>query len=229
MLTLSPMHRFAGKKAACGRSDLVLTNLSVCGIIAVERITMMIKISTACLSLLLLTFTAFAQQKTSTKFTSVYTNLNKDCKILRGKNGTDDASVCKGGPGYQVRLYYSAASSHINAELKGTDESVSLATLSVGFDESKTTLEWRLANGKPFAVILRVPEYSEETAPGEYFGKVIGQKLMVVGLSDYNKSNSSIDAKIPDANAKAREIADAGYKPMPPEYRTPKIKKDRPF
>jgi hypothetical protein len=147
-----------------------------------------------------------------TKFTSVYTNLSRSCKTLPGRDGTDDASLCKGAGNYQVRLYYSAASSHINAEVKGTDDSISLATLSVGFDESKTTLEWRLANGKPFAVIMRRPIYSENVAEGEYFGKVMGQKLVVIGLIGFGDAiTGEVDAKTPNANVKARELADKAY------------------
>jgi hypothetical protein len=157
--------------------------------------------------------TVAAQKPAATKFTSVYTSLSKGCKTLKGGDGQDDAFICKGAGNYQVRIYYSAASSHINAELKGTDDSVSLATLSVGYNESKTTLEWRLANGKPFAVIMREPIYSETAAEGEYFGKVMGQKLVVTGLIGFGDAiTGEVDAKTANANVKAREIADKAYK-----------------
>jgi hypothetical protein len=162
---------------------------------------------------LLMAGVAAAQKTVPTKFTSVYTSLSKGCKTLRGRDGQDDAFVCRGAGNYQVRVYYSAASSHILAELKGTDDSVMLATLSVGFDESKTTLEWRLANGKPFAVIMRQPIYSENVAEGEYFGKVIGQQLVINGLVGFEeKITGEVDAKTPNANVKARELADNAYK-----------------
>lgn len=153
-----------------------------------------------------------AQKTVPTKFTSVYTSLSKGCKVLKGGDGQDDAFICRGAGNYQVRVYYSAASSHINAELKGTDDSVPLATLSVGYNESKTTLEWRLANGKPFAVIMRQPIYSETVAEGEYYGKVMGQKLVINGLVGFTETVSGeVDAKTPNANAKAREIVDKAY------------------
>jgi hypothetical protein len=153
-----------------------------------------------------------AQKPAATKFTSVYTSLSKGCKTLKGGEGQDDAYICRGAGKYQVRVYYSAASSHINAELKGTDESVPLATLSIGFDESKTTLEWRLADGKPFAVIMRQPVYSETVNEGEYYGKVIGQKLVITGLVGFTETiTGEVDAKTPNANVKARKIADDAY------------------
>lgn len=161
---------------------------------------------------LLMAGASYAQKPAATKFTSIYTSLTKGCKELKGTNGSDPAYICRGAGNYQVREYYSAASTQINAEVKGTDDYVGLATLSIGFDDKKTTLEWRLANGKPFAVIMRVPVYSEKVADGEYFGKVIGQKLKIVGLVGFeDKVTGEVDGKTPNANVKAREIADAAY------------------
>lgn len=149
----------------------------------------------------------------ATSFTSVYTSLSKLCKTLKGGDGQDDAYICRGAGNYQVRVYYSAAATQINAEIKGKDDSVSLGMLNMDFDLNKSTLEWRMANGKPFAIIMRQPVYAEAVADGEYFGKVIGQKLMVIGLVGYEDSiKGEVDAKTPGANVKARELADDAYK-----------------
>jgi len=145
------------------------------------------------------------------RFTSVYSGLNKGCKTLHGSHGTDDAFLCPGPGGYKVRVYYSAATMQINAEPRGSDHSASLATLDLAFDDRKTKLEWRLANGKPFAVIMRQPVYGDP-APGEYFGKVIGWQLKVTGLVGYDV-DQTIDASTPKANLSAREAADKAYKP----------------
>jgi hypothetical protein len=152
-------------------------------------------------------------QKTATKFTSVYTNLlTRNCKVFRGKGGTDDAALCKGAGGYMVRQYYSAASMHLHAELKGHD-GITLATTSVGYDDKKLVLEWRMADGKPFAVILRLPKYGDPTDQDPYFGKVIGEELVVVGLEGYEDTvKGEIDAKTPGANVKARKLADRAYR-----------------
>jgi hypothetical protein len=155
---------------------------------------------------LMLASGAFAQK--AMRFTSVYSSLSRGCKTLRGGDGTDDAFLCRGPGRYKVRVYFSAATMQINAE-RG-DENTSLATLDVGFDQSRTTLEWRLANGKPFAVIMRVPVYGDPKE-GEDFGKVKGHQLKITGLAGYD-IDQAIDTATPHANQKAREAADKAYK-----------------
>jgi hypothetical protein len=164
------------------------------------------------LILLFLTAVAFGQTRSARKpvFTSVYTSLGRGCKDIAGENGTDGFSICRGPGKYQVRVYYSAATTQINAEIRGTDDYFPLATLSINFDQTKARVEWRLADGKPFAAIFRVPTY--DTPPeGEYFGKIIGYTLTVKGLKGFSNIDASINTKRPRANAEAREVADKGY------------------
>ena len=151
-----------------------------------------------------------AQGKKAPTFTSVYTNLKTGCKSFDGSNGSDGYSICRGPGGYQLRIYYSAASTHINAERKGKDDNYPIATASVGFNWDKTKIEWRLAKDKPFAVIIRIPKYGEP-AEGEYYGKVIGQELVVAGLLGFEGLDTKIDARTAGANALAREAADSAY------------------
>jgi hypothetical protein len=158
---------------------------------------------------LLFTGAALAQNNT-TRFTSAYTDLGKPCKTLRGTNGTDDASLCPGVGGYRVRIYSSAATLQINAERTGTDDSFPLATLKIDFDARKTRIEWRMANGKPFAAIIRVPVYGKPDDDNPYFGKVIGEELIIRGLKGFD-IDLSVDAKTPNANGKARELADKAF------------------
>lgn len=146
-----------------------------------------------------------------TIFTSIYTSLGRGCKVLKGGNGTDDGSLCRGPGKYQVRVYGSAAALMINAEIRGTSEGFPLAVLSIWFDESKTKVEWRMANGKPFAAIMRVPKYGKSTDSDPYFGKVEGEQLIIRGLKGFTELESSVDAKTPGANAAARQIADKAY------------------
>ena len=155
---------------------------------------------------------AFGQTKAAHKtvFTSVYTSLDHGCKEISGENGSDGFSICRGPGRYQVRVYYSAATTQINAEIRGTDDYFPLATLSIDFDQRKARVEWRMANGKPFAAIFRVPTY-DTPAEGEYFGKVIGEALIVKGLKGFGNIDASINARRPRANAEAREVADKGY------------------
>jgi hypothetical protein len=158
----------------------------------------------------LLALSAFASAQKPVRFTSLYSRLDGNgCKTLRGGQGTDDALLCKGVAGYSVEVYYSAAAMHIAASRKQDPQSSGIATLNLDFDYSKSRLEWRLADGKPFAVIMRVPRYGDPKE-FEYFGKVIGQQLFVAGLGGYDIFEQ-IDAKLPDANAKAREAADKAF------------------
>jgi len=69
----------------------------------------------------------------------------------------------------------------------------------------------RMANGKPFAIIMRVYEYAgdNECAMG---GKITGESLMVMGLKGYEHINETVEVKgKPNPNLKARELADKGY------------------
>jgi hypothetical protein len=156
---------------------------------------------------------ASGQKKAAHKtvFTSVYTSLGRGCHEIPGENGSDGASICRGPGGYQVRVYYSAAATQINAEIRGKDDNFPLAMLALDFDQSKARVEWRLANGKPFAAILRVPTYGDPAGDDQYFGKVIGESLTVRGLKGFGNIDASINAKRPRANAEAREVADKGY------------------
>jgi hypothetical protein len=164
------------------------------------------------LSFLSVSATAQSPAKRTVTFTSVYTSLNKGCKVLKGENGTDNAFLCKGAPGYQVRIYYSAAATHYSAELKGSDKFVPLTAEDIKFDDSKIRLEWRLANGKPFAVIMRVPKYGPATDDNPYFGAVVGERLIVKGLVGFESIDVAVDARESGANAKARSLADAAFK-----------------
>ncbi len=170
---------------------------------------------TRLIAITLLTFAlalaASAQRKP--KFTSTYTSLGVGCKVLKGGDGQDDAKLCKGPGGYQVRVYASAEATFINAEKKGTDESSPIVNVGLDFNESKVKLEWRLANGKPFAVIIRVPIYDGRTDDKPGMGKVIGEELSVSGIGQYEFISESIDVKTRNANIKARAAADKGYMP----------------
>jgi hypothetical protein len=163
-----------------------------------------------CLVMLGVATTSYAQAKRKTTFTSAYTGLGRGCHEIAGSGGTDGLSICRGPGGYQVRVYYSAASTQINAEIKGKDDNFPLATLDLGFDLNKARVEWRLANGKPFAAILRVPTYADPTGV-QYFGKVIGEELVVKGLKGFGNIDAAVNAKRPNANAEARAAADQGY------------------
>jgi hypothetical protein len=150
-------------------------------------------------------------KKTGLKFSSAYTNLGKDCKTIAGGGGTDDASDCRGIGGYRIHVGVAAAALYIMAQPPDKNDLIPLATQNFDFDERKTTIEWRMANGKPFAVIMRVAVYGEITEENAYFGKKTGEELIIRGLKGFDYIYFEVDVKTKNANVKAREMADKAY------------------
>lgn len=141
---------------------------------------------------------ALGWQPSPPKFSSVYTNLNKECKAAFKSvgEGQDMPLNCKGYGGYRISIGYSAMYSHLVAETLDGKNSIPLATADINYDQEKgEKIEWRLANGKPFAVILRVND-----------------KLFVKGLRGYEKIDYDIDVKsTANPNQSARDMADKAY------------------
>jgi hypothetical protein len=147
------------------------------------------------------------------KFSSSYTPLTKCGSGMTKKEereaeerGSDSPSVCKGPDGYQLDISYSACASSFSIT-KG-EERTSLGMQSV--DWKQKTAEWRLANGKPFAVIIRMFDYAGNDACSTA-GKITGESLVIKGLRGFEHIDETVKANTPNANAKARELADKGY------------------
>ena len=122
------------------------------------------------------------------------------------KHGQDIPTLCKGYDGYSVSIDYSACASSFRIT-KG-EEDISLGMQSVGWKQK--TVEWRMANGKPFAVIMRFYEYEGDDLCASN-GKIKSESLMVRGLKGFEHIEESVDARTPNANVKARELADKGF------------------
>ncbi|HKQ54125.1 MAG TPA: hypothetical protein VJT74_17240 [Pyrinomonadaceae bacterium] len=155
-------------------------------------------------------------------FTSDYTDLNKDCKAAFKESeigeGQDMPLKCKGYGGYYVSIGYSAMASHVGVQKEGDDDSlIGLVNQGIGYsDEPGRKVEWRMADGKPFAVIIRATSYdvpkAEEKADSPYKDKYkTGETLIVKGLKGYEQIDFTVDAKTPNANEKAREMADSNF------------------
>jgi hypothetical protein len=161
---------------------------------------------------------AYAGKSTATPqakpvFSSSYTTLlkcgsgmTKKEEREAEKHGSDIPSKCKGLGGYAVDISYSACASSFS--LTRGEENISLGMQAV--DWKQKTVEWRLADGKPFAVIMRIYEYAGDDLCTSA-GKIKSESLMVQGLKGFEHIEESVDAKKPNANVKAREIADNGY------------------
>ncbi len=126
------------------------------------------------------------------------------------KQGSDIPTTCKGYGGYDIFIYYSACTSEIQAR-KGA-ESFQLASQAVNWKQK--TVEWRMAQayGKtvPFAVIMRVYEYAGDDLCATN-GKITGEFLIVKGLEGNEHIDEKIDVKTPNANLKARQLADKKF------------------
>ena len=147
--------------------------------------------------------------QSETRFSSVYTDLNTQCKQQGDPNtagGNDLPLVCKGYGGYTVRISFSAWAAYLSAE-KGQNISVSLAQTELDYDGQKgRKLEWRLANGVPFAVILRVNTYRTPPDGENPFQDKLrtGAVLRVVGLAGFERISGEVNIRQTNANAQAR-------------------------
>ena len=160
---------------------------------------------------------AVAKKSAAPRFSSVYTNFDKDCRNAIPESkvnpGTDIPGTCKGYGGYRVNLNYSAMATNIIIErAKNTDDSISLGMMSIELPAKGSRLEWRLADGKPFAVIFRMPKYGDPDENGDPFAKKIGETLIIKGLKGYESIDLEVDVKTtPNPNEKARQLADSNY------------------
>ncbi|HEY0078337.1 MAG TPA: hypothetical protein VGB73_06795 [Pyrinomonadaceae bacterium] len=156
---------------------------------------------------------AASSAQSAPKFSSAYTDLKTQCKaVAEGEaEGNDTPLRCEGYGGYEIRIDFSAASSHLRVQPRNgeTEDSIHLAAQPLDYD-AKRKIEWRLADGKPFALIFRVDKVKEGLDAAEMWRpeNKTGESLLVKGLRGYGHIDFEIDAHAPDANAKAREMAD---------------------
>ncbi len=156
----------------------------------------------------------YAQKKPT--FRSVYTDMKRYCKTLNDpegeSRGSDPPGVCKGYGGYRISIGYSAWAAHLAIKnMKNPDESILLGTDYGGYGAKGEKVEWRMANGKPFAVIMRFGIYEMRDGSDDPFAKRTGSRLVVKGLKNFEQIDFEIDGATTNANQKAREMADSNY------------------
>ena len=133
------------------------------------------------------------------KFSSVYTDTTKQCK------GEEPTFTCKGYGNYRIVMGIGGVFADARIESTKSDYTLQIADRqSVGWNPK---VEWRMADGKPFAIILRV-DLNDENAE---IPKKISESLVIKGLQGYENIDASVEAQTPRANEKARKIADDGY------------------
>ncbi|MGI8789013.1 MAG: hypothetical protein ACR2HG_14820 [Pyrinomonadaceae bacterium] len=153
------------------------------------------------------------------KFTSVYTKLDsKTCKPI-GKSSGEEEEVpylCDGYGGYKVFVstHGVATRIYIGREIP-TDtraDSWDVSTLPSFIANGATagqTIEWRLADGEPFACIVRAEYDKSIINPDE---KGAANELVVQNLKGFAPISVTIDAsQNKRANEDARCAADTGY------------------
>ena len=154
------------------------------------------------------------------KFSSRYTNLKTECRSALTRKeekeaeerGQDIPSLCKGYGEYEIFLGSHGAFTQLQVIVKSKKEEKDMAameTMHVSDPIYTQKVEWRFANGKPFAVIFRRDINDESSDPAEQ--KKIGEALRVIGLKN-EKIDFWVDVKkTPNPNAEARRLADAAY------------------
>lgn len=149
-------------------------------------------------------------------FTSVYTDMQRDCKFVQDPEaeaqGSDSSKMCKGFGGYRISVGYAAWSAAIAVErVNRPEEHVLLGEDYSGYGARGEKVEWRLADGKPFAVIIRFGTYGEPGGDGDPFANRTGSRLVVKGLKGWEHIASEVDGSTEGANEKARRVADENY------------------
>lgn len=170
------------------------------------------------LSALFVVFGVISANAQVAKMSSVYTNLKVDCKPETKVVADEVPFICKAVGGFRVRILPAGAWAESIEIVDAQKETVaSLGTHGYGYSTApKRMVEWRMANGKPFAVIFRVNSYNSEKASEDgdspYLDKYkIGEKLMIVGLTGYSQIEFEVDAKEKNANVKAQKLADENF------------------
>jgi hypothetical protein len=154
------------------------------------------------------------------KFSSVYSDLKTECKSALTKAeeketeavGNDIPMVCNGYGGYEILLASHGTMTQFQVRVKNSraeSDVVAQETLHISDPIYTRKVEWRLADGQPFAVIFRRDVNDEPEDPA--MKKKIGEVLRVMGLKN-EKINFEVDVKkTPAPNEEARRLADNAY------------------
>ncbi len=104
--------------------------------------------------LLLVSSVAMAKPKLTTKVTGLYPS--KTCKTkIKGGEGQDPLLTCPAVKGFAVEVYFSATDTHVTVSGgKAGDTSIN--------GRLGDKLEWRLADGVPYALLVELAETDQE-------------------------------------------------------------------
>ncbi|MBY0415202.1 MAG: hypothetical protein K2Q18_13610 [Bdellovibrionales bacterium] len=143
----------------------------------------------------------------STKFSSLYLDTTTDCSCIEKnlQEGQDCTQfTCKEMLGFQVQTSFDGSACDLG-KLKILKDSKELISL----NEVPKKIEWRLADNEPIAVIYRLKGLSKSCTDLSGSSKN-NEMLMVSGLGKYSAISGQVEAKLKNANEKARQIVDKG-------------------
>jgi hypothetical protein len=140
---------------------------------------------------------------------SVYTPIgDKQCRTLKSAEAGDDGfeARCRGAAGYSLILSEGDLRQNITVITpKGKEHSLELwSTVSSGFSSVGPKVEWRLANAKPVALILRYNTSEDAEAPNKNTSYLAVAKITATEICVTDKISPG-----PKANEDARRAADA--------------------
>ncbi len=141
------------------------------------------------------------------RFDSVYTDLAQACKSAfedsEIEEGQDMPLRCRGPGDASIYIYFSAEAAYAQIETAAGASQLEQAVLIGDYDRGK--VEWRMADGVPFAIIVRIRKNNERP-----------ETLEVRGIGPHGALSGSIKvAGRADANAAARALADEGFPASP--------------
>ena len=140
---------------------------------------------------------------------SVYTPIGeKQCRTLKSAEAGDDGfeARCRGAAGYSLILSEGDLRQNLTVITpKGKEHSLELwSVVSSGFSSVGPKVEWRLANAKPVALILRYNTSEDAEAPNKNTSYLAVAKITATEICVTDKISPG-----PKANEDARRAADA--------------------
>lgn len=149
-------------------------------------------------------------------FDSSYTRFASDCEELLPPTdeGGDPVLRCKGPAGLGLRIDFSAADAALNAVLDAAGNELAMGDGVMGIDTEKGVVEWRLADGKPVAIIVRSTPVVFDDNGGARPGPE--QTLEIRGLGALEGFSDSLNTRTtPKANELARLRIEAAFAQRP--------------
>jgi hypothetical protein len=130
-------------------------------------------------------------QDSETTYTISSTDLRTECNEAPSMEGGHVSTFCKGPGNYQIHYFDAATVYQINVATDDREWEQPIATIGLDKLAEIETLEWRLADGEPFAVLM--------TMPGS-------DKVVVRGLKGFERIKYEETGR--GALARARSMAD---------------------